>query len=119
MYNAGKAQNPLIAAGTASAFLYLAWSVQSGKHVIGPMGLSVSAMYLASALLVIGIVPFTLLFMQATNSALSSIAHMDADAADKSGSEIMNLFNKWNILNGIRSVFPLAGGVIGLTAALF
>lgn len=83
------------------------------------MGLNISAMYLASALLVIGIVPWTLLFMPATNSALISIARMDANAIDKLGSEIMDLANKWNILNGIRSVFPLAGAVIGITAALF
>jgi hypothetical protein len=116
-FETGKARNPPIAAATATAFLYLAWSIRSGKFVTEPAARNISALYGTATVLTLGIVPFTAVFMRATNNALVSKANMDAESANKSGDEIERLVNKWTTLNAIRSTLPLAGSILGITAA--
>ena len=116
IYEAGKAQNPPIAAVTASAFLYLAWASRSGKNVAGPMAWEISTLYGTATFLTLGIIPFTLIFMRGNLNALVSKANMDAVSADKSGLEIQRLISKWIALNAIRSMLPLAGSVVGMIA---
>lgn len=116
MFEAGKAQNPPIAAATVATFLYLAWSIRSGKHMTGPVARNISALYCTSAMLTLSIIPFTAGFMRTTNNSLLSKAQMDAASADKHGAEIKILIDKWTYLNAIRSTLPLAGGILGLAA---
>jgi hypothetical protein len=117
LYEAGKAQNRPIAAATATAFLYLAWAILSGKYVTGPMAWNISTLYGTASVLTLGIIPFTVIFMRGTNNSLLSKVNMDAESADKSGVEIKRLISRWTAMNVIRSTLPLAGSIIGMTAA--
>ncbi|KIX07457.1 uncharacterized protein Z518_02110 [Rhinocladiella mackenziei CBS 650.93] len=118
IYEAGKSQNPPIAAATAAAFIYLAWSVRR----IAPRS-QIPLYYGSAAVLTLGIVPFTLMVMSPTNNRLiqhSETMSMEGSAAPSRArdDEIDQLIAKWNTLNGVRSLLPLAGGILGLVASL-
>jgi hypothetical protein len=124
IFESGKSQNPPIAAITASAFAYLAWSVRSGgmyHHMVPKMSMQ---LYCAAAILTLGIVPFTIVAMRPTNNKLIEKAETSSKQTDTSPlaqsneDEIDNLIAKWKSLNGIRSLLPLLGGILGLGAAL-
>ncbi|EAW10392.1 DUF1772 domain-containing protein [Aspergillus clavatus NRRL 1] len=116
-YARGKAQNPPLAAATAAAFLYLAWSVREGTalSLLAPQGSTV--LYSAAAVLTVGIVPYTLAFMMGTNHELEAKAESKV-GAELPAREVEPLLNRWEALNVIRGVFPLVAGVLGLVAAL-
>lgn len=123
LYNAGKAQNPPIAAVTASSFLYLAWAARSqGAAVYSQLAgksSNTGVFYCGAALLTLGIVPWTLVAMMSTNHRLESIAGSgDGTGASVSDEEFDGLVKKWQGLNLIRGLFPLAGGLLGLVVAL-
>ena len=111
LYNTGKAQNPPIAAITASSFLYLAWMACSQDATIysqlAEKSSSTSMFYCGAALLMLSIVLWTLVAMMSTNHQLASIA----GAGD-------GVMGRWQVFNLIRGLFPLAGGVLGLVVAL-
>lgn len=116
----GKSQNPPIAAATASAFLYLAWSVRSGTalhHIARP---NASILYSLAAVLTVGIVPYTFAAMSSTNNALLARAEgKSADASSPTDAEVESLLRKWGSLNAGRSLFPLTAGLLGIFATLF
>lgn len=114
LYNAGKAQNPPIAAITASSFFYLAWVARSqGAAVYSNTGL----FYCGAALLTLGIIPWTLVAMTSTNHRLASIAGT-GHGLRASDEEFDGLMKNWQVCNFIRGLFPLAGGILGLVVAL-
>ncbi|PYI35345.1 DUF1772-domain-containing protein [Aspergillus indologenus CBS 114.80] len=116
-YEKGKTQNPPIAAATASAFLYLAWSVRAGGPLFRSAAYNRAGLYTAAAVLTLGIVPYTILTMRPTNNALIALAQSlkDLTAADETRSR--DLLAKWTLLNGIRGLLPLAGAMLGMVAA--
>ncbi|KGO69875.1 Protein of unknown function DUF1772 [Penicillium italicum] len=118
LYEAGKAQNPPIAAVTASAFFYLAWSVQSGRLIVRGALSSRPALYCFAGLLTLSIVPYTIIAMSKTNAALLTTATSDSKVADKASTDVDELVHKWISLNGFRSLLPLVGGLVGIFAAL-
>ena len=123
LYNAGKAQNPPIAAVAASSFLYLAWAARlQGAAVYSQFAgksLNTGLFYCGAALLTLGIVPWTLVAMMSTNHRLESIAGSgDGAGASVSDEEFDGLVKKWQGFNLIRGLFPLAGGLLGLVVAL-
>lgn len=84
-------------------------------------------MYAVSALLTICIVPYTLLFMVATNKKLVSkeeetsslsLTEMVKEAEVTEGESTKMLVDRWATHNLIRSTFPLAGAVLGLWTSL-
>ena len=111
-FEAGKSQNPPIAAVTAATFSYLAWTAGHGPR-------NRARLYGVAAALTIAIVPWTLLAMSPTNSRLSAKAE---EAWTRKGKEddgeVGELLKRWTTLNGVRSFFPLVGGVVGLVAVL-
>ncbi|CRG86375.1 hypothetical protein PISL3812_03381 [Talaromyces islandicus] len=115
LYQRGKSQNPPIAAATASAFLYLAWSVRSGAPLSRVARPNASILYGLAALLAVGIVPYTLTAMSSTNNAL--LAKAGSKSTDDTDTK--SLLQKWASLNAGRSVLPLAAGLVGIFAALF
>ncbi|KAL4902184.1 hypothetical protein BDW74DRAFT_169671 [Aspergillus multicolor] len=118
LYARGKAQNPPIAAITAAAFAYLAWSVHSGKSAALEVLAPKNAVYLysAAAALTVGIVPWTIFAMTKTNDALHERAAEIYVATEKTGQEVKELFARWRVLNAIRGVLPLVGGLVGFAA---
>jgi hypothetical protein len=115
VYEAGKTQNPPVAASTAAAFIYLAYSAR----LSAPKS-SIALYYGTAAVLTLGIVPFTLALMAPTNNKLIRYS-------DRSGGETLmqaqnadfdQLLGRWTTLNALRSLLPLAGGLIGLLACV-
>lgn len=113
LFERGKSQNPPIAAATASAFVYLAWSVRSGTSLSRVARPNASILYGLAAVLTIGIVPYTFVAMSTTNNALL------AKAEGKSTENAEEDLRKWASLNAGRSLFPLTAGLLGIFATLF
>lgn len=117
LYDNGATQNPPIAIGIAAALSYLAWNADSAIR----FGLaSQRQLYIASVILTMGIVPWTLIVMAGTNGALHQKAakvmslkkgSAEWDASDEE--EVAALLSTWNLLNGLRSLLPLLGLVAG------
>jgi hypothetical protein len=77
--------------------------------------------YSAAALLAIGMVPYTMIFMLPTNNKLMAKAEQAAGAKGAVAAddkEVIELLGKWSILSGIRSLVPLLGGVVSMAANL-
>ncbi|RAH73277.1 DUF1772 domain-containing protein [Aspergillus aculeatinus CBS 121060] len=118
VYDKGKAQNPPVAAATATAFLYLAWSVRAGGPLFRHSQYSLTGLYTTAAILTLSIVPYTIVTMRPTNNALIRLAQTPEDLTSAGVKESSTLLNRWVFLNGIRSLLPLVGGMLGVTAAL-
>ena len=118
LYDTGKVQNPPIAAVTANSFLYLAWAIRSqGAYHSQFVGKNTGMFYCSAAHLTLDIVAWTLTVMMSTNYQLVLIAGAEAKAS-VSEEEFDGLMGRWQVFNGIRGLFPLAGGVSGLVVAL-
>lgn len=117
MYEAGKTQNPPIAAATASAFTYVAWSVRRNPTLFVSAAYGGFGMYTVAAVLTLSIVPYTIAAMKNTNNALLELADSKGDLLT-SRAEVERLLDRWITLNWIRSLLPLAGGLAGIAAAL-
>lgn len=115
VYEAGKAQNPPVAASTAAAFLYLAYSARR----TAPKS-SVALYYGTAAILTLGIVPFTLAVMAPTNNKLVQYSDKGGKEAlaQAQNADIDGLISRWTTLNAVRSLLPLVGGLVGLLASL-
>lgn len=119
MYENGKAQNPPIAALTASAFAYLAYAVHNGVSVSALTTRESAVLYAASAVLTLGIVPWTLVAMAGTNKALLDRAEAGVVVEkEDEKQEVLKGLEKWIVLNGVRSLFPLVGAVVGVVAGM-
>lgn len=125
LYDKGFQQNPPIAIGIAAVLSYLAWTAESAVR----FGLaSQQQLYIASVVLTMGITPWTLIVMAGTNGALhhkaAKVMSMSATkgSAEEWGAEdekeVARLLGTWNLLNGLRSLLPLAGFVAGALAVL-
>lgn len=103
IYNRGKVLGPRVAVIAILGYGYLV-------HDRGRQGRS-WGVYLGAMGLTIGIVPFTLVFMDSTNQALLNVAQ-GASALDFEA--VSELLLRWKGLNLIRSLFPMAGALLGL-----
>jgi hypothetical protein len=117
LYNAGKMQNPPIAAATTAVFFYLAWSVRDGTALSLVAAPNSSFLYAVSGILTVGIVPFTLAFMMGTNHSLEAKVG-SKDETEATRTEVESLLERWGLLNAVRGVFPLVGGVVAALAAI-
>jgi len=116
-FEAGKSQNPPIAGVATASFAYLAWSVRAGTSLSLLVPKNSIILYSVAAVFTIGIVPWTIIAMMPTNNKLLAKAEHSASvmADDK---EVSDLLRKWTILNGVRSLLPLAGTAVALAAVL-
>ena len=78
------------------------------------------AVFTAAGVTSIAMVPFTWIVMSPTNNKLFAL---EAGAGSKimaaaTFGEAVQLVNRWSTLHLVRSLFPLAGSVIGLTGTL-
>ncbi|KAL2812896.1 DUF1772-domain-containing protein [Aspergillus cavernicola] len=118
MYEAGKTQNPPIAATTAAAFFYLAWSVREGGPLFRQATYSRAGLYSTAAVLTLSIVPYTFVAMRTTNGSLLDLASSPTEFSERATTASGTLLDRWGFLNGIRSILPLAGGLMGMAAAV-
>jgi hypothetical protein len=106
MFDMGKVAMPTVAVVSVSSFAYTAYDrSRRGRDW---------KRYAAAGALTLAIVPFTLIFMNGTNLALLQIAGGCAMAEGVDDESVRALISKWAGLNLIRSLLPLAGGVVGL-----
>lgn len=115
-FEKGKSQNPPVAAATAAAFAYLAWSVRSGSPLRSLAPKNSIQLYCTAAILTMGIVPYTIVAMSSTNNRL--LAKSEATEETLVDVEAKELLQRWTFLNGVRSSLPLAGAITGLIAVL-
>jgi hypothetical protein len=75
-------------------------------------------LYGTAALLMIGIVPWTILAMNETNRKLTAKAQekVGMKGSGVRDEDVHGLLRKWTTLNGIRSVLPLLGSVVAMVA---
>ena len=102
-------------------YAYVAWTAKNATSLSFLKGSALP--HIAAAALTLGIAPFTLLIMVPTNSKLMAKADKAVDAKASSWSttddqEVSRLVDTWTTLNAIRSLFPLAGFIVGAFAAL-
>ena len=104
MYSLGKAISPPLCLISAGCFGW-AW-VRTGKvaHVL-------------AAGLTLSIVPWTLIVMKRTNDSIASPGERQNNEGGDAVA-VKKLLDKWAVMNFIRALFPLAGGVVGLVTAL-
>ncbi|EMD66891.1 hypothetical protein COCSADRAFT_33819 [Bipolaris sorokiniana ND90Pr] len=69
--------------------------------------------YVLAALVTVTMVPFTWVFMTSTNNTLFGL-HAESEAVGGSFSDARELVVHWSRLHLLRSLFPLAGAVIGI-----
>jgi hypothetical protein len=121
LYDRGSKAAPPFAAASALAFSFLSYKFY------GTLNHPKAELYALSALLTIGIVPYTLIAMVPTNNklmrkaedarALSAEAMIaeSEDPREKSAKELLDL---WATHNLARGMFPLAGAILGLWTTL-
>ena len=114
MYELGKAQNPPVAAAVTVSFGYLAWCVRPGSSLFRRTPLSRTALFSTAALLTVGIIPFTIIFMSSTNGVLIQKASVTSESSPE---ETLELVRTWTTLNQLRGFLPLAGACCGLVAS--
>lgn len=104
VYNRGKATMPFVAIASLAGFAYVAYQQRS-------QGQPAWTRYGLAGALTIGIVPFTIIAMTATNNSLMQVA---SGATALGEDATRSLLLKWKGLNMARSMLPLAGAVVGL-----
>ncbi|KNG83779.1 hypothetical protein ANOM_008218 [Aspergillus nomiae NRRL 13137] len=107
IFYSGHRKGPGIAFVTGALYGYAAWA----KHSVGEPWHH----WMVAAVTTVSMVPYTWMFMNATNTALF---HAE-DQFEKGGVEIsllesVRLVKKWDWLNTVRALFPLAGSVMGM-----
>jgi noranthrone monooxygenase len=103
IYDRGRVLGPVTALISLAGYAYLAYDHSS-------RGLEWKGLVAAGALSA-GIIPFTLIFMAPTNAVLLGVAGGAAEGM--SDDAVRELIRKWANLNLARSIFPLAGAVVG------
>jgi noranthrone monooxygenase len=106
MYLNAHRRSPAIAVTTGLMYGYAAWS----KHAAGEPW----CVFAAAALTTVGIVPYTLTFMQSINDALFRADHLAAKGTGLALGEVQRMLIRWGQLSAVRALIPLAGGVMGL-----
>lgn len=124
VYEAGHGHSPQIAIFTSAGFGFLGWSAHSSARA----SRTPTLFYTAASLLVVGIIPFTLVFMRPVNqecaaraakndvpeSLTPSSEHHKCDLSEQRATE--DILASWARMAGVRSMLPLAGGLLGLLA---
>jgi len=71
-------------------------------------------MFAAAGITTMIIVPYTLILMAPTNDTLFRLEKDSEVTSATSLVEAQNLVRKWGWLHVVRSLFPLAGAILGL-----
>lgn len=109
MYHYGHQMLPTLAVATFLLYGYAAFSKRAASNrswgVLAVAGLTTLSM-----------VPFTWIFMVPTNNTLFRLEVESKGAAVASWDEAQELVTTWSSLHMARSLFPLAGAVLGSMA---
>ena len=111
MYHYGHQVLPTLAVAT---FLLYGYAAVSKRAASRPWGI-----FAAAGVTTLSMLPFTWVFMVPTNNTLFRLdgeSKAAAAAAVASWGEAQELVTRWSWLHLVRSLFPLAGAVLGLMA---
>jgi len=112
-------QNPSLAVIASANLAYCAYAVRSSTALSTLLPSNSLMLYSIAAVLTIGMVPFTGLFMLKTNGKLMALAVAAKGGEGKMDAvEVGTLLRKWGFLCGIRSLLPLFGSLVGMVAVL-
>lgn len=114
IYKLGRAQNPPIAVAVTVSFGYLAWCARPGSSLFRQTPLSRTALFSTAALMTVGIIPFTIIFMTSTLDALVKKASATSESSEE---ETLDLLRTWTTLNQLRGFLPLAAVCCGMVAS--
>lgn len=118
VYDKGVRLAPPLSLIASSSFAFLSYSL------VKTLNQAKGELYGLAALATIGIVPYTLFFMAATNETLiNKTAEYKAESKREARivtkeESMQGLLSRWNMLNYGRGVFPLIGTSLGLYATL-
>ena len=121
LYGRGARTAPSLALTSASMFGFLSYKFY------GTLNHPKAELYGLSALLTVGIVPYTLIAMVPTNKKLTSRAETSealsaeelfSQAGDSTAQSTKELLDLWATHNLARGLFPLAGSILGLWTTL-
>ena len=112
LYHYGHIEMPALCIGATSLFGY---GAQIKRGAQRPQW----STYALAAATTIAMVPFTWIFMAPTNNILFRMEAMPSEVeASVDLSEVRGLVVRWAWLHAMRSLFPMTGGVLGLTGVL-
>ncbi|KAI4732792.1 hypothetical protein E4T50_16645 [Aureobasidium sp. EXF-12298] len=109
-YQRGASQNPPIALGASASLGYLAWSLRNLRTAT-VLSLRPSLLLSIAAVSTMAIVPFTIVYMRATNNellALAAKAKKDEVSVVET-EDVEALLERWTALNRLRGVLPMVG----------
>lgn len=107
MYHYGHQLMPTMAVATCLLYGYSSIS----KRAAGRRW----AMFAVAGMTTVVMLPFTWIVMAPTNNTLFRLEGESKVAAVTSLGEAQELVSKWRLLHFVRSLFPLAGALLGLT----
>lgn len=111
LYNYGHRVLPAISIATLLMYGYIGFD----KWTSGGPWIS----YAMAGGLTVGIIPFTLIVMLSSNNELFEMdAQIQHDPKATSMKDARTLVAKWSRMHLLRSMFPLAGAVLGFTTLL-
>lgn len=123
MYNIGKTSSPPLAITAAICSGFSAYEVRSKHRTI--LGLaSPFALYVAAAVSVVAIVPFTLLYMEpAVNRKLLVLGSraskgVKAEHLGTSEAEVRQLLSQWKALNFVRATLAALSALLAAVATV-
>ncbi|KAK3629715.1 hypothetical protein LTR56_017125 [Elasticomyces elasticus] len=111
IFDRGHIQGPVLAILTGFTYGYAAWLRASAGESWLP--------FVLAAVLTFGIVPFTWIFMERINTALfSAVARSGTEKGSVDKLDAERMIIRWSGFHALRSLFPLAGAVMGFLAML-
>ena len=112
LYHYGHIYMPAISVTTTSLYAYAAWSKRAAN-------IEQWRRYAIAGATTIAMVPFTWLIMDSTNNALFQlVASASGTLTSVKLETVQALIVRWALLHAARSLFPLAGAVLGLGGLL-
>lgn len=106
VYYSGHRKGPAISITTGLIYAYAAWS----KYAAGSPWL----VFAVAGATTVSMVPYTWIVMQSTNDALFRAEARTKSEQVQSWAEAESLVKAWNRFNAVRSLFPLAGAILGI-----
>ena len=111
VFDRGHVQGPALSITTALIYTYVAWTQAALSASWRPFAIAAGV--------TLGMVPYTLILMDRVNKELFRAVEQSRsgkESIDRQRAE--KLIRQWTALHAGRSLFPLAGAVVGLLAML-
>lgn len=120
MYDIGLSTAMTFAGLSITSTLLAAYGVTQRPASWGVLGTGSGASGARTLLTAAGItacfLPFTVLAILPTNNALFSLDDLAKRGLEVAGADVVELVERWGVLNYARAMIPLVGGIVSLSA---